>query len=102
MYVYVSTAAHPYLKNIEILNNTISVASSANDIYHGIGYWRNTSSSGFYEESILISDNCLSNGTLKITNPVDTALFNSNGGGIFNNDVDAIYLASGINNSNNY
>ena len=102
MYVYVSTSNHPYLKNIEILNNTISVVNSPDDIYHGIGYWRNTNTSGFYEESILISDNCLANGTLKISNPVNTGLFNNNGGGVFNNNVGAIYLASGINNSSNY
>ncbi|MDO6738710.1 right-handed parallel beta-helix repeat-containing protein [Wenyingzhuangia sp. 2_MG-2023] len=102
MYVYVSTAAHPYLKNIEIINNTISVANSPNDIYHGIGYWRNTTSSGFYEESILISGNNLSAGTLKITSPVDATLFNSNNGGVYNNSIGTIYLASGINNSNNY
>lgn len=102
MYVYSSTVDHPYLKNVEIINNTISVASAVNDIYHGIGYWRNTSASGFYEESILISGNCLSNGTLKISSPVNATLFNNNGGGVYNNDVGTIYLASGINNSNNY
>lgn len=102
MYVYENTPNHPFLKNIEILNNTITVANSANDIYHGIGYWRDTSMSGFLEESIRISGNNLSNGTLKISSPVNATLFNNNGGGVYDNNIGDIYLASGINNSNNY
>ena len=102
MYVYENTPNHPYLKNIQILNNTISVSNSEDDIYHGIGYWRNTIASGFYEESITISGNGLPNGTIKISSPIDAELFNKSGGGVYNNNVGVMYLDSGINNSGNY
>ena len=102
LYVYSNTPAHPFLKNVIIEGNTINVSSSVNDIYHGIGYWRNTSSSSFSEYSIRIANNSLPNGRIKIGTPVVATSFNANSGGVFNNDKGAMTLPSGINNSGNY
>ncbi|MDO5980163.1 right-handed parallel beta-helix repeat-containing protein [Flavivirga spongiicola] len=102
LYVYSNTPAHPFLKNVVIEGNTINVSSSANDIYHGIGYWRNTPSSSFSEYSIRIANNSLPNGRIKIGTPVVASNFNANNGGVFNNDKGAMTLPSGINNSGNY
>ncbi len=102
LYVYSNTPAHPFLKNVVIDGNTINVSNSNNDIYHGIGYWRNTSSSSFSEYSIRIANNSLPNGRIKIGTPVVASNFNANNGGVFNNDKGAMTLPSGINNSGNY
>ncbi|MBJ6368085.1 right-handed parallel beta-helix repeat-containing protein [Snuella sedimenti] len=102
LYVYSNNAANPFLKHVVVENNTINVASADNDIYHGIGYWRNTNDPTFYEYSIKINNNDLPNGRIKIGTPVDASNFNANGGGVFNNDVGAITLPAGIANSGNY
>ncbi|WP_052143620.1 right-handed parallel beta-helix repeat-containing protein [Wocania ichthyoenteri] len=102
LYVYSNNPSNPFLKNVVIDGNTINVSSSTNDIYHGIGYWRNTSSSSFSEYSIRIANNSLPNGRIKIGTPVDASDFNAGSGGVFNNNIDAITLPSGINNSGNY
>jgi|TARA_R110002050_G_scaffold296094_1_gene455671 hypothetical protein len=102
LYVYSNNPANPFLKNVLIDGNTINVSSSDNDIYHGIGYWRNTSDSNFSEYSIRIVNNSLPNGRIKIGTPVIASDFNANNGGVFNNDIDAITLPAGINYSGNY
>lgn len=102
MYVYGNTPDHPILKNVVIINNNINVAiTTTDDIYHGIGYWRDTLEEEFYEESINITENVLPNGNIKISNPINVASFNKNGGGVFKNDIKVISLVSGINNSGN-
>lgn len=100
LYVY-DNATHPFLQNVVVSNNTINVSSGGNNIYSGIGYWRNTEDGE--ELSILIQDNTLPNGTIKASFSMLVAEdFNVNGGGVFNNDIAEIYLKSGINNSGNY
>lgn len=100
LYVY-DNATHPFLHNAVVSNNIINVSSAGNNIYSGIGYWRNTEDGE--ELSILIQDNTLPNGTIKASfNMLVTEDFNVNGGGVFNNDIAEIYLKSGINNSGNY
>ena len=102
LYVYSNNPANPFLENVIIEGNTINVSSSNNDIYHGIGYWRNTSNSDFSEYSIRIANNSLPNGRIKIATPVEVDDFNADGGGVFDNDMDAMTLPSGIDNSGNY
>ncbi|MGY5353348.1 right-handed parallel beta-helix repeat-containing protein [Wenyingzhuangia sp. IMCC45467] len=102
LYVYSNSPANPFLNNVIIEDNTINVASSDDDIYHGIGYWRNTSDTTFSEYSIRIANNELPNGRIKIGTPVVASDFNANNGGIFNNNINAITLPTGINNSGNY
>lgn len=103
LYVYSNTPSYPYLKYVDIKNNTIHVSSAANDMYHGIGYYRNTSDSDFYEYSITIQSNSLSSGTIWVNGSnLDTSDFNSNSGGVFDNDMSSIYLKDGIDNSGNY
>lgn len=102
LYVYSNNPSNPFLKNVIIDGNTINVSSSDDDIYHGIGYWRNTSDSSFSEYSIRIANNSLPNGRIKIGTPVVVSDFNANNGGVFNNDIGALTLPSGIANSGNY
>ncbi|MDD2283897.1 MAG: right-handed parallel beta-helix repeat-containing protein [Paludibacter sp.] len=91
-----------YLMNVLVSGNTINLAGPpANNIYNGIGYWRNTTSGSEY--SIRIENNILPNGTIKADfSSLVASDFNANGGGVFNNDKGAMYLKSGINNSGNY
>ncbi len=100
LYVY-NSSTHPFLNNVVVSNNTINVTGAGNNIYSGIGYWRNTTSGSEY--SIRIEGNILPNGTIKaqFSNLV-VADFNAAGGGVFNNDISAMYLKAGINNSGNY
>jgi hypothetical protein len=103
LYEYVSGTAFPYLKNVTVTNNTINVASAANDMYHGIGYYRDNTVHSEY--SIRIADNTLPNGTIyAMSANINVADFNAAGGGVFNNDTATGYLLlkSGINNSGNY
>lgn len=101
LYTY-DHATQPYLKNVVVSGNTINLAGSpVNDLYHGIGYWRNTTSGSEY--SIRIVDNILPNGTIKADfSSLVVSNFNANSGGVFNNDKGAMYLKNGINNSGNY
>jgi hypothetical protein len=103
LYEYVSDPAFPYLKNAVVKDNTINIASPANDIYHGIGYYRDNATDSEY--SINITNNKLPNGTIMANGAnLNVANFNAAGGGIFNNDVAAgyLFLKAGINNSGNY
>lgn len=101
LYTY-THATQEYLKNVLVSGNTINLAGPpANNIYNGIGYWRNTTSGSEY--SIRIENNILPNGTIKADfSSLVASDFNANGGGVFNNDKGAMYLKSGINNSGNY
>ncbi|MFL0067239.1 hypothetical protein V2605_00800, partial [Tenacibaculum maritimum] len=70
--------------------------------YSGIGYWKNTGDTSFYEESIKIEGNTLTNGFLNISSShLDTANFNKNGGGIRNNKAAKFSIPQGITKSNN-
>ena len=100
LYCYESTA-HPWLKNVLVSNNDINIATNANDIYHGIGYWRNNTTTSEY--SIRIVSNTLPNGTINITGTnLNVANFNANNGGVFSNDYGILNLKAGIANSGNY
>lgn len=103
LYEYVSDTSHPYLNYVVVSNNTISISAPANDIYHGIGYYRDNTTDSEY--SIDISGNHLPNGTIQINGSnLNVANFNASGGGVFNNDTASGYLLlkSGITNSGNY
>ncbi|MCD9610289.1 right-handed parallel beta-helix repeat-containing protein [Tenacibaculum maritimum] len=93
-----------YLKNVIIQNNTITLKSGAmaDNIYSGIGYWKNTSDTSFYEESIKIEGNTLTNGFLNISSShLNITKFNENGGGIYNNKAAKFSIPQGINASGN-
>lgn len=103
LYEYVSDTAFPFLNYVVVKDNTITIASPVNDIYHGIGYYRDNTTDSEY--SINITNNQLPNGALNINgNNLNVANFNAAGGGVFNNDVAPGYfiLKAGINNSGNY
>ena len=101
LYTY-DHATQPFLKNVVVSGNTINLSGpAANNIYNGIGYWRNTTSGSEY--SIRIANNILPNGTIKADfATLVVSNFNANSGGVFSNDIGAMYLKSGINNSGNY
>lgn len=101
LYTY-DHATQPYLRNVIVSGNTINLAGpAANNIYNGIGYWRNTTSGSEY--SIRIVSNILPKGTIKADfSSLVVSNFNANSGGVFSNDIGAMYLKSGINNSGNY
>ncbi|WP_159289799.1 right-handed parallel beta-helix repeat-containing protein, partial [Tenacibaculum maritimum] len=99
--VYNNLSAN-YLENVVVQNNTITLAGYNNDIYSGIGYWKNTSDTSFYEKSIKIDDNTLINGAIKITpSHLNITSFNENGGGVHNNTAKAYFIAAGIDTSGN-
>lgn len=103
LYEYVSGTSFPYLKNVVVANNTINMVSAANDMYHGIGYYRDNTSHSEY--SIRIADNTLPNGAIYImSSNINVTDFNAAGGGVYNNDTASGYLLlrSGISNSGNY
>ena len=103
LYEYLSGTAFPYLKNVVVSGNTINMASAANDMYHGIGYYRDNTSHSEY--SIRIADNTLPGGTIyAMTSAINVTDFNAAGGGVYNNDTATGYLLlkSGISNSGNY
>ena len=103
LYEYVSDTAFPFLNYAVVKDNTINIASPANDIYHGIGYYRDNATDSEY--SIIISNNKLPNGTIMANGAnLNVANFNAAGGGVFNNDVAAgyLFLKAGINNAGNY
>jgi len=100
LYTY-DHATHPYLENVIVEDNTIDVANPADDLYHGIGYWRNTTNGSEY--SIRIANNQLPNGSIRISfGSLNVADFNADGGGVFNNDISTMNLKSGIHHSGNY
>ena len=103
LYEYSNLPAYPYLKNVIVTDNNITIASPANDAYHGIGYYRDNASDTEY--SILIQNNKLPNGVIWVNGAnINIANFNAAGGGVFNNQTASGYLIlkSGINNSGNY
>ncbi|CAA0148940.1 right-handed parallel beta-helix repeat-containing protein [Tenacibaculum maritimum] len=93
-----------YLENVVIVNNKINLKlnTKGNNIYSGIGYWKDTNDVNYYEKSIRIEGNTLTNGFLNISSShLDTANFNENGGGIRNNTAAEFSIPSGIDQSNN-
>ena len=103
LYEYSNLPAYPYLKNVIVTDNNITIASPANDAYHGIGYYRDNTSDTEY--SILIQNNKLPNGVIWVNGAnINITNFNAAGGGVFNNQTASGYLIlkSGINNSGNY
>jgi len=103
LYEYSNTPAFPYLKHVMVSNNAIHISSPANDMYHGIGYYRNNTTDSEY--SINITGNRLPNGTIyALSTNIAPANFNAAGGGVYNNDTATGYLLlrSGIANSDNY
>lgn len=103
LYEYSNLPAYPYLKNVIVTDNNITIASTAKDAYHGIGYYRDNTSDTEY--SILIKNNKLPNGVIWVNGAnINIANFNAAGGGVFNNQTAPGYLIlkSGINNSGNY
>lgn len=105
LYIYINPSTYPYLKYVEIKNNSIHIDSLVGGMYGGIGYWRQSGVTGI-EESILIRDNILPNGSISISasNGFDAASFNNSGGGIFDNDLHLPFLSlpSGVNQSGNH
>jgi hypothetical protein len=96
-----------YLKNGLISGNTIKITEPYDtiDMYHGIGYWRNTGANTDESEySIRVVGNTLENGNIHFsTNPLNVATWNAGNGGVFNNTIigGAIVLKDGINQSDN-
>ncbi|MDB0599762.1 hypothetical protein PL373_01070 [Tenacibaculum maritimum] len=93
-----------YLKNVTIQNNIITLKSGAmaDNIYNGIGYWKNTNKANYYEKSIRIEGNTLINGFLNISGShLNITKFNENGGGIYNNKAAKFSIPQGITESNN-
>lgn len=101
LYEYSNTPAFPYLKNVTVLNNQINISTNVDDIYHGIGYWRNNTSGTEY--SFRIEGNILPNGTISFNGTnLNVANFNAATGGVFNNDYGILNLKAGINQAGNY
>lgn len=103
LYEYANIPNFPFLKNVIVSGNTINVSGPANDIYHGIGYWRDNNTD--LEYSININNNLLPNGSIVANSAnINVANFNANGGGVFSNDTapNFVLLKAGINNSGNY
>ncbi|MFL0093228.1 right-handed parallel beta-helix repeat-containing protein [Tenacibaculum maritimum] len=93
-----------YLENVVIVNNKINLKlnTKGNNIYSGIGYWKDTNDVNYYEKSIRIEGNTLTNGFLNISaSNLDTANFNEKGGGIRNNTAAEFSIPQGIIKSNN-
>jgi len=101
LYEYDNTPNYPYLNDVKVLNNQINITSAVNDIYHGIGYYRNNAIGTEY--SIRIEGNILPNGTISFNGAnLNVSNFNAANGGIFNNDYGILNLKTGINQSGNY
>ncbi|RZK72989.1 MAG: right-handed parallel beta-helix repeat-containing protein [Pedobacter sp.] len=101
LYEYANTPAFPYLDYVKILNNQINIASPVNDIYHGIGYYRDNVTDSEY--SIRIEGNIVANGTISFNGAyLNVNNFNAVGGGVYNNDYGIMNLKAGINQSGNY
>ena len=105
LYIYIEPSAYQYLKNVQVTDNKIYLDSLVGGMYGGIGYWRQSGVTG-QEESILISDNEMPNGSISISgsNGFSSTQFNLSGGGVFNNDLHLPFLslAAGVNQSGNY
>lgn len=105
LYIYINPTGYQYLKNVEIRHNEIHLQELVGGMYGGIGYWRESGVTGI-EESINIRSNTMPLGSISISasNGFNASSFNSNGGGVFNNDLHLPFLslASGVNHSGNY
>lgn len=101
LYEYSNTPAYPYLNNVIVLNNNINIDTNVNDIYHGIGYYRDNTTGTEY--SFRIEGNIVPNGTISFAgNNINVANFNAANGGVYNNDYGILNLKAGINQSGNY
>ncbi|ARS39378.1 hypothetical protein CA265_06815 [Sphingobacteriaceae bacterium GW460-11-11-14-LB5] len=101
LYEYANTPAYPYLNNVIVLNNTINIGTNVNDIYHGIGYYRDNTTGTEY--SFRIEGNLVTNGTISFAgNNLNVANFNAANGGVYTNDYGILNLKAGINQSGNY
>ncbi|SES02739.1 right-handed parallel beta-helix repeat-containing protein [Pedobacter rhizosphaerae] len=101
LYEYSNTPAYPYLNNVIVLNNTINITTNVNDIYHGIGYYRDNTTGTEY--SFRIEGNIVPNGTISFAgNNINVTNFNAANGGVYNNDYGILSLKAGINQSGNY
>jgi len=93
--------AYNYFKFVDVSYNTITVASPVNDMYHGIGYYRNNTNG--FEHSIRITHNTMPNGTIYANfGALNVTNFNAASGGVFDNDMGLLNLKSGINASGNF
>jgi hypothetical protein len=104
LYEYKSNVNHPFLKYVVVANNTINIGAPVMDLYHGIGYYRDSYDVGHGEYSIKIENNQLPNGTLVIGARANPENFNAEGGGVFNNNTAEGYFGVGaaIKQSGNY
>jgi hypothetical protein len=101
LYEYSSTPLYPYLENVLVLNNQINIDANLNDIYHGIGYYRDNTTGTEY--SFRIEGNLLPNGTISFAGSnLNVSNFNASSGGVYNNDYGILNLKTGINNTGNY
>jgi hypothetical protein len=100
LYEY-SGSTSPFLKYVDVSYNTIDITTNVNDIYHGIGYWRNNATD--MEYSIRITHNTMPNGTINFIGAnLDVSNFNASSGGVFDNDMGILNIKTGINNSGNF
>ena len=101
LYEYANTPAFPYLDYVKVLNNKINIVSPVNDIYHGIGYYRDNTTDSEY--SIRIEGNIVPNGTISFNGAnLNVTNFNAVSGGVYNNNYGILNLKTGINQSGNY
>jgi hypothetical protein len=89
-----------FLNNVKILNNTINITTSVNDIYHGIGYYRDHANGT--EKSVRVAGNTMPNGTISFAGTINIPDFNLDGGGVFNNDYGIYRVHATINQSGNF
>ncbi|WP_343702978.1 right-handed parallel beta-helix repeat-containing protein [Chitinophaga sp.] len=93
--------AYNYFKFVDVSYNTINVPSPVNDMYHGIGYWRNNTTG--FEYSIRITHNTMPNATIWANfSTLNVSNFNASLGGVFDNDMGLLNLKAGINASGNF
>jgi hypothetical protein len=101
LYEYSNTPLYPYLENVVVLNNQINIDANVNDIYHGIGYYRDNTTGTEY--SFRIEGNIVPNGTISFAgNNLNVSNFNAASGGVYNNDHGILNLKTGINQTGNY
>lgn len=101
LYEYGNTPAYPYLNYVKVLNNTINISANLNDIYHGIGYYRDNTTGTEY--SIRVEGNIVTNGTISFAGSnLNITNFNAENGGVYTNDYGILNLKAGISQSGNY
>jgi len=86
------------LEDVQVTDNVVRTATwdEATAAYRatGISYWRNHADGT--ERSIRIEGNRVENGVIVIHRPVNPADFNAEGGGVRNNQADAVVVAPGV------